>query len=197
MRVYLLGASGVGKSTLSLLIQKPIGLIRLGSASRETLEEMGVNPKDFRHDLALANEFQERVWRKQEEMEKIVGDNFISDRAFDALAYTTMQATCAWKIARSDFFARQVNELRYGDRVFTFFIRPDRKVWQVACEQAAARGDVQSHWLDWDSVVAVDAMLKIVLESNDVPYIPVSSPCLQTRERQVVNTLKQLKRYCK
>lgn len=197
MRVYLLGASGVGKTTISNLIQKSIGLIKLGSAARETLAEMGIDRENLKRDLLLANEFQERVWARQEQMEQVAGDNFISDRAFDALAYTVLQSTCAWKIARSEYFARQINEMRFGDRVFTFFVRPSREVWESACKHAAKSGDVQAHWMNWDEVIAVDSMIRIVLEANDVPYIPVESPSLQTRERQVVNTLKLLKRYSK
>jgi hypothetical protein len=57
-----------------------------------------------------------------------------------------------------------------------FFLRPHKELVQADGVRAG---------LEWEEVVRIDGMVKLLLEMFDVPYIPVASLSMQERVRLV------------
>lgn len=91
LRVYLSGASGLGKTTLAKLISKELGLPYINTSSSNVWGEFGV--KSHEHALQLSGDYN---WAHKYQMailenrKKILGDNdnFVTDRSIiDNLIY--------------------------------------------------------------------------------------------------------------
>ena len=61
-----------------------------------------------------------------------------------------------------------------------FFLRPHREL---------VKADGVRAGLEWEEVVRIDGMVKLLLEMFDVPYIPVESLSMQERVRLVERVL--------
>ena len=91
LRVYLSGASGLGKTTLAKLISKELGLPYINTSASNVWDEFGV--KSHEHALQLSGDYN---WAHKyqlailENRRKVLGDNdnFVTDRSIiDNLIY--------------------------------------------------------------------------------------------------------------
>ena len=64
-----------------------------------------------------------------------------------------------------------------------FFVRPHRSL---------LREDGVRAGVDWDSVVRIDGMVKLLLEQFRIPYLPIDTPSMQERVRAVEFVLGRL-----
>lgn len=170
-RVYLVGAHSTGKTTLARWVRDHYGLPMISEVARGVLAEMEAQLGSLRSDVALVDRFQTEVFTRQIEAEQQMAGGFVSDRAFCNLAYAASHSTILANIATDPRLATYMDHVRSG---LVFFVRPHR-------ELLTADGVRENP--EWDEVVRIDGMVKLMLEMFAVPYIPIASLAMQERVR--------------
>jgi len=173
MRVYFIGSHATGKTTLCRYVSKRYGLPMITEVARGVLAEMETSLDALRTDVDLVAEYQERVFARQVAIEKLHEGRFVSDRAFDNLAYAAEHTTTVADLMGDARF-RDYMEWVSGGTVF--FLRPHPSLLK---EDGVRAG------VSWDSVVRIDGMIKLLLEQHRVRYLPVESVSMQERVRAV------------
>lgn len=176
-RIYLVGAHATGKTTLARWVRDHYGLPMIAEVARGVLAEMEARLETLRTDIELVNRYQYEVFRRQIDAEHAVGGPFVSDRAFCNLAYAAHHSTILADIFRDRKLGDYMNWVRQG---IVFFVRPHREL--VVADGVRAG-------LDWEEVVRIDGMVKLLLEVFGVPYIPVESLSMQERVRLMERVL--------
>src|SRR4029078_12569531 len=95
MRIYFVGSHATGKTTLCRYVSRRYGLPMISEVARAVLAEMETGLDALRTDMDLVAEYQERVFARQVAVEKMHENRFVSDRAFDNLAYVAEHTTNA------------------------------------------------------------------------------------------------------
>jgi nicotinamide riboside kinase len=173
MRIYFVGSHATGKTTLCRYVSRRYGLPMISEVARAVLAEMETGLDALRTDMDLVAEYQERVFARQVAVEKLHDGRFVSDRAFDNLAYVAEHTTNA---------AAMMNDQRFHDYMkwvsegIVFFLRP---------HQSLLRDDGVRAGVSWDSVLRIDGMVKLMLEQHRISYLPIESVSMQERVRAV------------
>jgi hypothetical protein len=173
MRVYFIGSHATGKTTLCRYVSKRYGLPMITEVARGVLAEMETSLDTLRTDVELVGEYQERVFARQVAIEKLHDGRFVSDRAFDNLAYAAEHATTVAALMGDQRFRDYMTWVSEGT---VFFLRPHPSLLK---EDGVRAG------VSWDSVVRIDGMIKLLLEQHRVRYLPVESVSMQERVRAV------------
>jgi hypothetical protein len=173
MRVYFIGSHATGKTTLCRYVSKRYGLPMITEVARGVLAEMETSFDTLRTDVDLVGEYQERVFARQVAIEKLHDGRFVSDRAFDNLAYAAEHATTVAALMGDQRFRDYMTWVSEGT---VFFLRPHPSLLK---EDGVRAG------VSWDSVVRIDGMIKLLLEQHRVRYLPVESVSMQERVRAV------------
>src|SRR6478672_5721139 len=87
MRVYFVGSHATGNTTMTRYVSRRYGLPMITEVARAVLAELETSLDALRTDVDLVAEYQRRVFERQVQVEKMQGSGFVSDRAFDNLAY--------------------------------------------------------------------------------------------------------------
>ena len=87
MRIYFVGSHSTGKTTMARYISRKYGLPMISEMARAVLAELETSLDALRTDPDLVAEYQRRVFDRQVEVEHSQPGGFVSDRAFDNLAY--------------------------------------------------------------------------------------------------------------
>jgi hypothetical protein len=127
----------------------------------------------LRADIDLTNDFQSRVFKRQILAEQDQPGAFVSDRAFDNLAYAAQHSTVLSDVIKS-VAAREY--MRWVSGGIVLFVRPQREL---------IRDDGVRAGLNWDAVLRIDGMIKLMLEQFEIPYLPLDTPSMQERVRTV------------
>ncbi len=173
MRIYFVGSHATGKTTLCRYVSRRYGLPMISEVARAVLAEMETGLDALRTDMDLVAEYQERVFARQVAVEKLHAGKFVSDRAFDNLAYVAEHTTNA---------ASMMNDTRFRDYMkwvsegVVFFVRP---------HQSLLKEDGVRAGVSWDSVLRIDGMVKLMLEQHRISYLPLESVSMQERVRAV------------
>jgi hypothetical protein len=173
MRIYFVGSHATGKTTLCRYVSRRYGLPMISEVARAVLAEMETALDALRTDMDLVAEYQERVFARQVTVERGHGGRFVSDRAFDNLAYVAEHTTNA---------AAMMNDQRFRDYMqwvadgTVFFLRP---------HQSLLKNDGVRAGVSWDSVLRIDGMVKLMLEQHRIAYLPIESVSMQERVRAV------------
>ncbi|MFN0248123.1 MAG: ATP-binding protein [Kofleriaceae bacterium] len=173
MRIYFVGSHATGKTTLCRYVSRRYGLPMISEVARAVLAEMETGLDALRTDMDLVAEYQERVFARQVAVEKLHAGKFVSDRAFDNLAYVAEHTTNA---------AAMMNDARFRDYMkwvsegIVFFLRP---------HQSLLKDDGVRAGVSWDSVLRIDGMVKLMLEQHRISYLPLESVSMQERVRAV------------
>jgi hypothetical protein len=171
MRIYFVGSHATGKTTLCRYVSRRYGLPMITEVARAVLAEMESSLDALRTDMELVAEYQERVFARQIAVERLHEGRFVSDRAFDNLAYAAEHTTVV---------ADMIGDPRFGDYMkwvsagTVFFLRPH----QDLLKEDGVRAGVS-----WESVLRIDGMIKLLLEMHRVPYLPIESVSMQERVR--------------
>lgn len=176
-RVYLVGSHATGKTTLARFIRDRYGLPMIAEVARGVLAEMEARLDALRTDIDLVNRYQAEVFLRQIEAERRVDGSFVSDRAFCNLAYAAHHSTILADVFRDPRLRDYMGSVREG---LVFFLRPHRELVQADGVRAG---------LEWEEVVRIDGMVKLMLEMFDVPYVPVESLSMQERVRCIDRVL--------
>ncbi len=171
MRIYLVGSHATGKTTLCRYISRRYGLPMITEVARAVLAEMEASFDALRTDMDLVAEYQTQVFARQVAVEKLHRGRFVSDRAFDNLAYAAEHTTIAADLLASPRFAEYMKWVSEG---VVFFLRP---------HQSLLREDGVRAGVSWDSVLRIDGMIKLLLEQHRLSYLPLESVSMQERVR--------------
>jgi nicotinamide riboside kinase len=177
MRIYFIGSHATGKTTLCRYVSKRYGVPMITEVARGVLAEMETTLDALRTDVDKVAEYQERVFARQVATEKMIaeppGGRFVSDRAFDNLAYAAEHATTVADLMGDQRFRDYMTWVAQGT---VFFLRP---------HPSLLKDDGVRAGLSWDSVVRIDGMIKLLLEQHRVRYLPIESVSMQERVRAV------------
>ncbi|MHC4263024.1 MAG: ATP/GTP-binding protein [Planctomycetota bacterium] len=177
VRIYLVGAHSTGKTTLARWVRDRYGLPMISEVARGVLAEMEAQLDSLRSNLDLVDRYQSEVFERQIESESRIQGGFVSDRAFCNLAYAAHHSTILGQVARDPRLAEYMESVRDG---IVFYIRPHREL---------VRDDGVRAGLQWEEVVRIDGMVKLLLEMFSVPYIPLESLGMQERVRAMETVL--------
>jgi hypothetical protein len=145
----------------------------ISEVARAILAEMETSLDALRTDMDLVAEYQERVFARQVAVEKMHAGRFVSDRAFDNLAYVAEHTTNAAAMMNDERFLDYMKWVRDG---VVFFLRP---------HQSLLKDDGVRAGVSWDSVLRIDGMVKLMLEQHRISYLPIESVSMQERVRAV------------
>ena len=168
-RIYLVGAHSTGKTTLARWVRDRYGLPMISEVARGVLAEMEDQLDNIRSDLDIVDDYQRQVFDRQILAEQEQDGDFVSDRAFCNLAYAAHHATILSDLAIDPRLRDYMDSVRGG---LVFFLRPHREL---------LREDGVRAGCEWEEVIRIDGMVKLMLEMFGVPYIPVD--CLPMQER--------------
>jgi predicted ATPase len=173
MRIYFVGSHATGKTTLCRYVSRRYGLPMISEVARAVLAEMEASLDALRTDMELVGEYQERVFQRQVAVEQQHDGRFVSDRAFDNLAYVAEHTTNAAAMMNDQRFHDYMKWVREG---IVFFLRP---------HQSLLKEDGVRAGVSWDSVLRIDGMVKLMLEQHSISYLPLESVSMQERVRAV------------
>lgn len=178
LRIYLVGAHATGKTTLARWIRDAYRVPMIAEVARGVLAEMEERLETLRADVELVDRYQASVFTRQIDAERAVDGPFVSDRAFCNLAYAAHHSTILGRIFQDPRLREYMAWVRSG---VVFFLRPHRELLVDDGVRAA---------VEWDEVVRIDGMVKLLLEQFEIPYIPVASLSMQERVRLVQRVLQ-------
>ncbi len=161
-------------------VSRRYGLPMITEVARAVLAELETNLDALRTDMDLVAEYQRRVFERQVHVERTQGTNFVSDRAFDNLAYAAEHTLILSDMLSGDCFRDYMEWVSQG---VVFYLRPHRDLLK---EDGVRAG------VTWDSVLRIDGMIKLMLEQSRVPYLPIESVAMQERARAVDFVLKRI-----
>ncbi len=173
VRIYFVGSHATGKTTLCRYVSRRYGLPMISEVARAVLAEMETDLDALRTDMDLVAEYQERVFARQVAVEQLHDGRFVSDRAFDNLAYVAEHTTNAAAMMNDTRFHDYMKWVREG---VVFFVRP---------HQSLLKHDGVRAGVSWDSVLRIDGMVKLMLEQHRISYLPLESVSMQERVRAV------------
>ena len=173
MRIYFVGSHATGKTTLCRYVSKAYNLPMISEVARGVLAEMETSFDAMRTDMELVSEYQRQVFARQVATEAQHKQRFVSDRAFDNLAYAADHTPIFADMVEDSGFADYMKWVAGG---IVFFLRPHKS---LLVDDGVRAG------VDWDSVVRIDGMVKLLLEMYRVSYLPIESVSMQERVRAV------------
>jgi len=176
-RIYLVGAHATGKTTLARWVRDSYGLPMISEVARCVLSEMEARLDSLRTDVELTSHYQAQVFERQLETEEAQSGSFVSDRAFCNLAYAAHHSKLTREVFSDPRLERYMQQVRRG---LVFFLRPHR---ELLTEDGVRAG------VEWEEVLRIDGMVKLMLEMFDIPYLPVSCLSMQERTRAVERVL--------
>jgi len=179
MRIYFVGAHATGKTTMTRYVSRRYGLPMITEVARAVLAELETSLDDLRTDMDLVAEYQRRVFERQVQVERMQGTGFVSDRAFDNLAYAAEHTLVFSDLINGDEFKKYAEWVAGG---IVFYLRPHKDL---------VRDDGTRSGVTWESVLRIDGMIKLMLEQHRIPYLPLDSVAMMERTRAVDFVLKR------
>jgi nicotinamide riboside kinase len=179
MRIYFVGSHATGKTTLCRYVSKRYGMPMISEVARAVLAEMEASFDALRTDMDLVAEYQREVFRRQVQVERLHDGGFVSDRAFDNIAYAAEHTTIAADLLSDPTFGEYMRWVAEG---VVFFLRP---------HAALLKEDGVRAGVSWESVLRIDGMVKLLLEQHRVSYLPIESVSMQERVRAIEFVLRR------
>jgi hypothetical protein len=180
MRIYFVGSHATGKTTLCRYVSRRYGLPMITEVARAVLAELETTLDALRTDVELVADYQRRVFERQVAIERGQPGGFVSDRAFDNLAYAAEHTTIVSDLLGDATFQEYMSWVSRG---CVFYLRP---------HPSLLREDGVRAGVSWDSVVRIDGMIKLLLEQYRIAYLPVESVSMQERVRAIEFVLGRL-----
>jgi hypothetical protein len=173
MRIYFVGSHATGKTTMTRHVSEKYQLPMVTEVARGVLAELEISLSRMRTDIDTVNHYQKRVFERQVETERLQKGSFVSDRAFDNLAYAAEHSTIVADMMGTQEFRDYMAWVKSGK---VFYLRP---------HQSLMAEDGVRERLDWEGVLRIDGMVKLLLEQYRISYMPITTPSMQERVRLV------------
>lgn len=181
MKVYFIGSHSTGKTTCARYVSEQFKIPMITEVARMILSEKELSLDSLRHNMDVVNDYQRQIFFRQlKEEEK--HEKFVSDRSFDCLAYAAQHSQILPELLSTPELSAYLELLRSPD-VFIFFLRPSK---------ATLQADGVRESINWDGVVAIDSMIKFMLEMWQLPHFQISMDNMQERV-QLINSVLSLK----
>ena len=164
-------------------VSRRYGVPMVTEVARSVLAELETNFDTLRTDMDRVGDYQRRVFERQIAIERMQDKGFVSDRAFDNLAYAAEHAMVLGDIMNEESGAEVRRYMEWVSEGLVFFVRLHRTLLK---EDGVRAG------VDWDSVVRIDGMVKLLLEQFRIRYLPIDTPSMQERIRAVEFVLSRL-----
>jgi len=182
MRIYVCGAHSTGKTTLARHIAERTGLPLLNEVARQVMAEREMTFEQVRSNLDVVNDYQREVFKRQLEVEQHAPGGFVSDRAFDNLAYSARHSEILPELLADPKTAEYFDSVR-GSLVF--FLRPHRSLLSE---------DGYREQASWEEVMRIDGMVDFLLAWQRIPAIGISELGLRNRLRTAMTAVNLYKR---
>ena len=182
LRVYIAGSHSTGKTTLARWTSRTYGLPLVTEVARAVLAELELPLETLRVDLDRTRHFQREVFRRQAVAEDEAGERFVSDRAFDNLAYAAHHTLSLAEIIKEEHAWEYAKRLQ-AQHAVVFFVRPHRDLLKDDGVRAVG---------SWEEIIRIDGMVKILLEMHNIDYIAVESLNMAERARTMRAAMKLL-----
>lgn len=181
MRIYFIGSHSSGKSTLCRYVSEKHNLPMITETARAVLAEKELQIDSLRADVALTNKYQTEVFYRQVAEERKYQD-YVSDRSIiDCLAYSAQHSSVASILLKDPSFADCLQNLQ---KSIVFFVRPSK---------ATLKNDGIRENVNWDGAVAIDAMIKFLLEAYNLRYFQINADNMQERIKLVDSVISLIK----
>jgi len=178
MKVYFVGAHSTGKTTCARYVSDKYKLPMITEVARAVLSEKEWQLDNLRHDMDKVDLYQKEVFMRQMQEETKYA-SFVSDRSFDGLAYAAQHSRLLPTLMDPGTLTSYINNLKAPDS-FIFFVRP--------CK-ATLKADGVREAINWDGVVAIDAMVKFMLQMWELRYFQIPIENMQERIQIIDNVL--------
>jgi cytidylate kinase len=112
--IYFVGAHATGKTTMTRYVSRRFGLPMITEVARAVLAELETTLDALRTVVDLVAEYQRRVFERQVQVEKLQQTGFVSDRAFDNLAYAAEHTLIFGDLFNGDMFRSYMEWVAQG-----------------------------------------------------------------------------------
>jgi nicotinamide riboside kinase len=182
MRVYFIGAHSTGKTTLARYVSGKYNIPMITEVARMILSERELHLDSLRTNLDIVDQYQSDIFFRQidEESKQL---SFVSDRSFDCLAYAAQHSRVLPKLLHCQELHTYLEILRSPES-FIFFVRPSK---------ATMKEDGIRESLTWDGVIAIDSMIKFMLEMWGLRYFQLPIDNMQERTKVIDSILSLYK----
>jgi len=174
MKVYFVGSHSTGKTTCARYVSEKYKLPMITEVARAVLSEKELHLDTLRYDMGLVDAYQGAIFHRQLE-EESKHDKYVSDRSFDCLAYAAQHSRILHGLLQTPELADYLPQLRAPDS-FIFFVRPSK---------ATLKADGVRESINWDGVVAIDSMVKFMLEMWELRYFQINVENMQERVKMI------------
>lgn len=179
-KVYFIGAQCTGKTTLAEHVRDEHNIRMVSEVVRELVEDREDDLSEIRADITDVSVLQGEIARQQYLAEQ--GEvPYVSDRAFDFLAYTAMYANNLNRLRFQKIVEDYISHV--ADSSIIFFCRPQEQF----IEDDGFRKN-----LSWENVNQIDGMIKLLCELFDMNYISIDTPYTNERIRTVDAVLESI-----
>lgn len=182
MKVYFVGSHSTGKTTCARYVSNKYSLPMITEVARAVLSEKELQLDSLRYDMDLVDDYQNAIFERQLDEEKKYTD-FVSDRSFDCLAYAAQHTRIFAGLMHSAELSEYIDALRAPDS-FIFFVRPSK---------ATLKADGVREAINWDGIVAIDSMVKLMLEMWNLRYFQINMDNMQERVKLIDGVLSLAK----
>src|ERR1700749_2940973 len=173
MKIYFIGSTSVGKTTLARYTSEKYKLPLLNEVARTVLAEKELQIDSLRSDISVVNNYQKEILFRQIKEEK-KQTNFVSDRSFDCLAYAAQYSTILKELINAPEYQEYIDNLISEKNIKIFFIRPSK---------ATLKNDGVREHLVWENIITIDAMVKFMIELHGIKYVQINTESMQERIR--------------
>ena len=186
-RIWVVGPHRAGKSHLARWIAKRYKLPLFDEVARIEVAKMGAKTFDqLRVDLDAVTAFQRNVFETQLSVGAGVS-RFVSDRAFDNLAYAAENADVdlvadLWESPKCRKYVADIAAAVNAGEGVVFFVRPGVG---IVDDGTCATSDLSSA-----DIYRIDGMVKLLLGLGRVRYVPIETTVFQERASAVDAVLK-------
>lgn len=138
--------------------------------ARAILAEKELQIDSLRTDITLVNSYQKSIFYRQIE-EETKYTSFVSDRSFDCLAYAAQHSTIFSELINSPELKKYIESLK----------KPDVKIFYIRPSKATLKNDGVRENIIWDGIIAIDAIVKCLLQMYDLKYLQINTDNMQER----------------
>ena len=178
MKVYFVGSHSTGKTTCARYVSEKYKLAMITEVARAVLSEKELHLDTLRYDMRMVDDYQKAILHRQLD-EESKHNSFVSDRSFDCLAYAAQHTRILPDLLAYATEQGYIQSLKSPDS-FIFFVRPSK---------ATLKADGVRESINWDGVVAIDSMVKFMLEMWQLRYFQINIDNMQERVRLIDSVL--------